>query len=181
MRTEYLLEKELERILGAMMPGNSLACQVALHTGLRISDVLQLKMAQLKPRFWVTEGKTGKRRLVGIPEELRKAIYEHNRVCGGGEWCFPGRNIEHHRTRQAVWKDVKRAAEFYRLDVNAGPHSFRKVYAVDLMEQYGDIEKVRRALNHENLAVTMLYVMSAQMLKTKGERVGKPARPSRRL
>lgn len=43
---------------------------------------------------------------------------------------------------------------------NVGPHSARKIYAVDLMQKYGDIERVRRALNHESSTVTALYAMA---------------------
>lgn len=181
MRTEYLLDKEVELILAAMRPGNSLVCQVCLHTGLRVSDALNLKIEQMKPRFWITEGKTGKRKLIGLPEDLRLAIYEHNREAGGGPWCFPGVNPEKHRTRQAVWKDVKRATEYYRIRANAGPHSFRKVYACDLMEMYGDLEKVQRALNHDNLAVTLIYTTAAQMLEgKKGKALKRAYRAGRR-
>lgn len=167
MTTEYLLDQEVERVLGLLMPSNALACQVSLHTGLRINDVLSLKREQLKPRFWVTEGKTGKRKLVGLPEDLRNELYLNWKKQGGGEWLFPGRDPRKHHTRQAVWKDVKRAADAYRLNQNVAPHSFRKVYAVDLMEHYGDIEKVRRALNHESEAVTMIYAMAAERLRSK--------------
>lgn len=179
MRVEYMLDKEVEHVLAALMPVNSLVCQVCLHTGLRIGDVLNLKVAQIKPRFWVTEAKTGKRRMVGLPEPLREAILKQQKEAGGGEWAFPGRNIAQHRTRQAVWKDVKRAARLFRVPQNVGPHSFRKVYAVDLMQKYGDIEKVRRALNHSSESVTMIYAMADSLLMSK--RLRKIARHGRKL
>ena len=167
MTTEYLLDKEVEHVLAALTPSNALVCQVSLHTGLRIGDVLSLTREQLRPRFWVTESKTGKKKYVGLPEGLRVALHKNWIACGKGKWLFPGRDPRQHRTRQAVWKDVKRAAEAFRLNQNVAPHSFRKVYAVDLMEQYGDIEKVRRALNHSNEAVTMIYAMAAERLQAK--------------
>lgn len=167
MTTEYLLDKEVEHILAALTPSNALICQISMHTGLRIGDVLKLRREQLKPRFWVTESKTGKKKLVGLPEGLREALLENWRACGKGPWLFPGRDPRQPRTRQAVWKDVKRAATAFRLNQNVAPHSFRKVYAVDLMEQYGDIEKVKRALNHSNEAVTMIYAMAAERLRAK--------------
>ena len=55
MRTEYLLQKEVERVLDLLTYENRLVMRVLLHTGLRISDALQLKPEQLKPNFWVTE------------------------------------------------------------------------------------------------------------------------------
>lgn len=156
MKTEYLLSREVDLILAALMPGNALALRVALHTGLRIGDVLALRPDQLRPRFWVTEHKTGKRRQVGLPEPLLSDLKE----AAGEHWVFPGRDPQKHRTRQAVWKDMKRAAKAFRLPVNAGPHSARKVYAVELMRKYGDIDRVRRALNHNSETVTLLYAMA---------------------
>lgn len=164
IKTEYLLNKEVEHVLALLTPSNQLIIQVCLHTGLRLSDVLCLKPEQLKPRFWITEQKTGKRRIVGLPDELREKI----RAQSGAVWCFPHRLDEtKHKTRQAVWKDVKRAARLLRLKQNAAPHSFRKVYAVDLLNKYGDIAKVRRALNHSSDSVTAIYAMAAQLLETK--------------
>lgn len=80
-----------------------------------------------------------------------------------------------HHTRQAVWKDVKRAAQAFRLKQNVGPHSARKVYAVDLMKRYGDIERVRRALNHSSESVTLIYAMADQQLLAKYRRRRKAA------
>ena len=70
MKTECILRKEVDLILAALTPENSLVMRVALHTGLRISDIRCLRPDQLKPHFWVTEQKTGKRRQVGLPEPL---------------------------------------------------------------------------------------------------------------
>ena len=70
MKTEYILRKEVDLILAALTPENRLVMRVARHTGLRISDILCLRPEQLKPHFWVTEQKTGKRRQVGLPESL---------------------------------------------------------------------------------------------------------------
>ncbi|MBQ9148371.1 MAG: tyrosine-type recombinase/integrase [Oscillospiraceae bacterium] len=173
MRTEYLLQKEVERVLDLLTYENRLVMRVLLHTGLRISDALQLKPEQLRPNFWVTEQKTGKRRQVGLPEPLLADL----RDSADGEWVFPGSKPGKHRTRQAVWKDVKRAAAALRLTQNAAPHSARKVYAVELLKKYGDIDRVRRALNHGGLEVTLIYAMADKQLTAAGRRRrGKPGR-----
>ena len=166
MTTEYLLNREVDLVLSALTPGNALVMRAALHTGLRISDLLRLKTAQLATRFWVTESKTGKRRQVGLPEPLLSDIKKQ----AGAVWAFPGALPGKARTRQAVWKDVKRAAEAFRLPQNVAPHSARKVYAVDLMQKYGDIERVRRALNHSSTAVTLIYALADRQLDSKYKR-----------
>lgn len=166
MKTEYLLEKEVDNVLAALTPENALIMRVALHTGLRIGDVLRLQAAQLAPRFWVTESKTGKRRQVGLPQPLLDDLKKQ----AGETWVFSGRNGKKPRTRQAVWKDVKRAAKALRLPQNVAPHSARKVYAVELLAKYGDIERVRRALNHSGTAVTLIYALADKQLENKNRR-----------
>lgn len=166
MKTDYMLHREVDYVLGALTERNALIMRVALHTGLRISDVLALKTEQLKPRFWVTEKKTGKHRQIGLPEPLLSDIKNQ----AGQVWAFPGRKPGRAHTRQAVWKDVKRAAKAMRLPQNVAPHSARKVYAVDLLQKYGDIKRVQRALNHSSLAVTLIYAMADHQLQSKNRR-----------
>ena len=114
--------------------------------------------------LWVTEQKTGKRRIVGLLEYLLKDM----RKIAGKKYVFEHKNDpERHRTRQTVWKNVKRAAVAFRLPQNVAPHSARKVYAVDLMRKYGDIDRVRRALNHSSESVTLLYAMADMRLRAK--------------
>ena len=166
MRTEYLIDKEVERVLDLLTYENRLVMRVLLHTGLRIGDALRLRPEQLKPNFWVTEQKTGKRRQVGLPAPLLADL----RAAAGENWVFPGAAPRRPRTRQAVWKDVKRAAAALRLTANAAPHSARKVYAVELLQRYGDIDRVRRALNHGGIEVTLIYAMADKQLRARGRR-----------
>lgn len=163
MTVEYLLQREVDLVLAALTPANRIVMRVMLHTGLRIGDVLALRTAQIKGRFWITEQKTGKRRCVGLPADLRADILAQ----AGDVWAFPGRSPGKPRTRQAVWKDVKRAAKAFRLPVNVGTHSARKVFAVDLMREYGDIDRVAKVLNHSNMATTFIYAMADMQRKSK--------------
>ena len=174
MTTEYLLHREVDEVLAMLMPGNALVMRVSLHTGLRVGDVLSLNTDQLAPRFWVTESKTGKRRQIGLPEPLLSDL----KKCAGDIWVFPGKDPRNHRTRQAVWKDVKRAAKALRLPQNVGPHSARKVYAVELLAKYGEIKRVQRALNHGSESVTLIYALADKQLESKTRR--RRAAPGRR-
>lgn len=166
MKTEYLLNREVDLVLAMLTERNALIMRVALHTGLRVGDVLSLKTDQLAPRFWVTEQKTGKRRQVGLPQPLLDDIKKR----AGTTWAFENPMTGRPQTRQAVWKDVKRAARALRLVQNVGPHSARKVFAVELLQKYGDIERVRRALNHGSESVTMIYALADKQLESKQKR-----------
>ncbi len=167
MKSEYLLQEEVDLVLSALTPVNRLVLRVMLHTGLRVGDVLSLRTAEIKPRFWITEQKTKKRRFVGLSDELRREMLEQ----AGKKYVFQHRtDPRRHRTRQAVWKDMKRAARAFRLPQNVGTHSARKVFAVELMERYGDIDRVRRALNHRSSEVTLVYALADAQLRAKNKR-----------
>lgn len=167
MTTEYLLHEQLDHVLAALTPANELVCRALLATGLRISDVLTLKPEQIKRNVWVTEAKTGKPKQIGFSAELRDAILAQS----SARWAFPSpKDPRKHRTRQAVWADLKRAAAAFRLPQNVAPHSMRKVYAVELRKKYGDIERVRKALNHDREATTLLYALADHLLTSKPRR-----------
>lgn len=162
MKTDYILHKELDKVLDLLTPGNRIVMKTAIQTGLRISDVLSLRREKLGRQFWIVEQKTGKKRRVNLPEALLEEILLQSE---GSEWAFPGRDPGKHRSRQAVWKDVKRAQRAFRLPQNLGTHTARKVYAVELFDRYGDLQRVRRALNHQSLEVTVLYAMADELTR----------------
>lgn len=164
MTAEYLLFEQMEHVFAALTPENRLVCRVCVATGLRVGDVVALRTDQLAPQFWVTEQKTGKRRRVN----LTAALLEELRSQAGVVWVFPGRDPAKHRTRQAVWRDVKRAARAFRLPQNVSVHSLRKVWAVDkLTKARGNLAVVQRGLNHSDQATTMIYAMAYQLYQAK--------------
>ena len=167
MTTEFMLDRELDRVLSALTPTNRLVCEVMLQTGLRVGDVLSLRTEGLKPVMWVHESKTGKKRQVGFTN----ALYNRMMAQAGKVYVFESRlDPEKPRSRQTVWADVDRAARAFRLPQNIGTHSMRKIYAVHLMEKYGDIERVKRALKHSSVHVTVLYAAADKLLEAKRKR-----------
>lgn len=159
------MHREMEHVLAALTPANRLVARVCIATGLRVGDVVKLRTETLAAQFWITESKTRKRKRVNLSKKLLADL----RAQAGAVWVFRGAKSEDtHRTRQAVWSDVKRAAKAFRLKPNVAPHSWRKIYAVDMLKQSkGDLKKVQRALNHGDQATTMIYAMSCELYKAK--------------
>ena len=143
------------------MRPNRLACLVSMCTGLRISDVLNLRTEQLqKERFSVVEQKTGKRKFVRLPEKLRIDCLR----ISGDIFVFPHRlNKWKHRTRQAVWKDLKRVSQIFRLRGAIAPHSMRKTYARTLRAEGFSLAQIQKALNHSDPTVTALYAYADEL------------------
>jgi site-specific recombinase XerD len=168
MRTDWVKKEELKHILAALMPANRLAVEVSLASGLRITDVLGIKAEAVREakqqRITVRELKTGKTRRITLPAEL----YQRMLFLAGRLYVFEHRNDwRRHRTRQAVFKDLKRAAKVFRaasgLKANVAPHSARKTYAVDAYKRTGDLKRVQKLLNHSDEAVTMLYALADEL------------------
>lgn len=163
MVSKWLPHEEVRHILAALMPANRLVCEVQLATGLRIGDVLALKReAVSRGRFTIKEEKTGKSRRVRIPEHLQAQLLAQS----GRVFVFEGRLDQFkHRTRQAVFKDIKRACKAFRITEQISPHSMRKVFATEFFHKTGDIKRVQKLLNHSDEAVTFIYAM-ADVLST---------------
>jgi len=108
--------------------------------------------------------KTGKRRRISITGKLQRQLLRQ----AGEVYVFEGRlDVHKPRTRQAVYKDVVRAAKLFRVSENLTPHSARKIYAAALMHDCGDIQEVQHRLNHSDPSVTMLYALSDLVAKKK--------------
>ena len=160
MRSRWVENDTMGHLLAALMPANRLALECSLRYGMRIGDVLALKTQDVeRGDFTYVEQKTGKRRRLHIsPDYQARLLRQAGRV-----YVFQGRNNwKRHRTRQAVYKDLKRIAAAYRLK-GVSPHSARKIYAVDRYRQYGDIRRVKRLLNHSDEAVTVLYALADEL------------------
>lgn len=164
MRSEWVEDDTMRLILAAMMPANALAIEVSLYTGLRIDDVLALKTDQIRrtPRPYVRDSKTGKSHRIYLPAELRERMLSQ----AGKIWIWEGRtDWTRHRTRQAVYKDMRQAAQVFertgRLRAHVSPHSARKSAAVRAYKK-GGLDAAAALLQHDkgHPLVTLIYALS---------------------
>lgn len=167
MRTDWIDSSVMSHILAALTEPNRLAIVVSLVTGMRIGDVLKLRPGDLrKERLIYTEEKTKKRRRVRIPLKLRRELMAQS----GKVFVFEHRlDPMKPRTRQAVFKDIKRAATAFRIPLVVGCHTARKVYAVDEYRRDMNVRRVKNLLNHSSEAVTLVYILADEMTARKEE------------
>lgn len=153
MKSDIITLEEFKKIKKLLQPANALALETAAKTGLRIGDVLQLKTDNINDNLihYVAQ-KTGKSGTAKIPQGLKTRLL-NNAVNG---WLFPGRNPKKHRTRQAVFTDMTKAAKRLNLQHHATPHSTRKLFAVETLNKKG-FNATMQALQHSNPNITRLY------------------------
>ena len=159
MRTDYLNPQLYNKLYSCMTYENVLALRVSLETGLRIDDVLSLRASQIVRRtICGTAEKTDKPYKKTISADLAKRLAALTPNAGG--YIFPHRlDPLKHRTRQAVWLNMKKAAALMGVKLNAAPHSARKTYAVEMFKDKG-LEQTQRELQHDRISTTMLYAFS---------------------
>lgn len=161
MRSDYMKPENYNRLFVFMSYENVLAVRVSLETGLRIGDVLKVRPSELRGRtIFFSAEKTGKSGKAVISQDLANRL----RQIAGTDYIFEGRGGSGHRSRQAVWKDVKKAAAQLRAagaisGENITPHSARKTFAVTDAERYG-LNHTQKQLQHRDKATTRAYAFS---------------------
>lgn len=155
-RARWLPREQMEHILAFCMRENREALRLSLDYGMRIGDVLRMPTdAARRGRWSFKEEKTGKRRRVTLSSAHRKECLS----IAGKIYVFEHRLDPHkHRTRQAVFKDLKRIARFFGAK-DISPHTARKIYAVERFKG-SDLKRVQKLLNHSDEAVTYLYALA---------------------
>lgn len=163
MRTDYIKPSVYNKLYMILQYENALALRLSLETGMRISDVLNLRVEQLEGRtITYTISKTKKEDKKVISADLAKRLLQ----ISGKNWLFTGRFGNKPRSRSAVWKDIKKASKILNLSENVGCHSARKTYAVEKFHQDG-IAETQKALAHDRVNTTMIYAFSDMLVNDK--------------
>jgi len=162
-----LSPEEVARLLDAA-PGLKYraALSVAYGAGLRASEVVSLKLADIDSErmvIRVEQGKGRKDRYAMLPEPLLHllrawwlAARERGVMLPRG-WLFPGQNpINPLTTRQLrrAFDDARAAAG---IDKRVSLHTLRHCFATHLLEQKVDIRVIQVLLGHKKLDTTARY------------------------
>jgi integrase/recombinase XerD len=148
-------------------------------TGLRVSELCQLRLADLETTMGVVRvvGKGNKHRMVPVGKAALAAVQHY--LADGRALLLKGRacpylfvtNRGRSMTRQAFWKLLagygKKAGIFHNLT----PHVLRHTFATHLLEGGADLRSVQTMLGHADISTTQIYthVMRSRLRKTVDE------------
>ena len=163
---ERILTEEEEARLLAESPGYLRPILVvALNTGMRRGEILNLKWEQVdltRRIIKVQHTKSGKSRIIPINDVLLNAFLELERLDRGNVWVFPNPNTGLPYTE--VKKSFKAACKRAGI-VGLRFHDMRHTVATRLIESGVDIITVRDLLGHFSVRVTQRYTHSNQNQK----------------
>lgn len=171
-----LSEAEVEALLLAPNVETSLGMrdrtmlEVLYATGLRVSELVNLKLSQINLRQGVIRvtGKGNKDRLVPLGEEAVQwletylADSRHEMMAGQhSDVVFPS-NRKQFMTRQTFWYAIKRYARQAAIDKPLSPHTLRHAFATHLLNHGADLRVVQMLLGHSDLSTTQIYTHVAR-------------------
>ena len=146
------------------------AMSVAYGAGLRVSEVVSLKVSDVdgeRMTLRVEQGKGRKDRYAMLSPVLLERLrawwrlgHAQGKIRHGG-WLFPGLDPTDHVTARQLNRAVHLAAATAGIDKRITPHGLRHAFATHLLEQKVDIRVIQVLLGHKKLETTALYTQVA--------------------
>ena len=128
--------------------------------GLRISEVLNLKLSDLQSNDLSIFGKGKKTRLIPIAEEVSMFLKQMIKKC---PFEFDEKNFIFVGIRgkklkaEIIQKEIRRLRNSFMLPDNTTPHSLRHTFATELLENMVDLRVIQEILGHSSLSTTQKY------------------------
>jgi len=137
--------------------------EVFFGTGVRLSELANLKINSIRDNFISVVGKGSKKREIPLTIHVKDALSEYLNIrsdlLGGKEdsgYVFLSRN-----GRQMTTRDIARRVKLCLSKSSAqsadNPHALRHAYATQLLEGGADIRVIKELLGHSNLSTTQQY------------------------
>ncbi|EOQ06900.1 site-specific integrase [Bacillus cereus] len=147
---EYLKEKNARNYILFVM---------GINTGLRISDILKLRVGDLKgSHISMREMKTGKQKRIQITAALKRELRWFNENREDDEYLLKSRQGKNRPIgRSMAYKILSGAAAEFGLD-EIGTHTLRKTYGYHMYMQTKNIALLMEIFNHSSEKVTLRYI-----------------------
>lgn len=162
---EELLEiTDFERLSRMAQRENDLRALAIFNTlyltGMRVSEMLQLKVSDINKDFVNIIGKGDKSRDIPISEKLKDYlkdyVRERNQPING--YLFVNQNNYNVMSRQSVDRIIKHYAGMAKVKLTkAHAHSFRHLSGIRMIEEGLTIDEVADILGHGNINTTRIY------------------------
>jgi site-specific recombinase XerD len=160
-----LSPQEICRLLEvAPGPKYKAAMSAAYSAGLRVSEVVALKVADVDSKrmlLRIEQGKGRKDRLAMLSPRLLDLLRDWYCIARPAVWLFSGRDPMLPMTTRQLTRAVHIAARLAEINKRVTPHTLRHSFATHLLEQNIDIRLIQVLLGHVKLETTALYTQVA--------------------
>lgn len=132
---------------------------MGINTGLRISDLLPLKVEDVKGKSHITivESKTDKKKKFSINRSLEAYIDEYTTGMDEEDYLFPSQKTGKPMTRVQAYRILNQAAEKIGLE-EIGTHTLRKTFGYHFYQKTKDVALLQELFNHSAPSITLRYI-----------------------
>lgn len=133
-----------------------------INIGLRISDLLRLKVKDVKNGYMsVREKKTKKINQIVITSDLTRFLdqYIKRYDLDLEDYLFTSRKgINKHITETQAYRVMQRLAKGVKLNYPIGTHSMRKTFGYHYYKKTNNVVALQKMLNHSDPQTTLIYI-----------------------
>ncbi|CQR47555.1 Tyrosine recombinase XerD [Paraliobacillus sp. PM-2] len=158
IRDKYLIEA-MKQELRKVSYRNYFLFVMGINTGLRISDLLPLRVGDVKGQTHIVikETKTRKMKRFLINLELRNLIYDYTMNMRMEDYLFPSHKTDLPIKRVQAYKILNEAAENVGIH-DFGTHSLRKTFGFWHYTMHKNVALLQDIFNHSSPDITLRYI-----------------------
>ena len=133
---------------------------IGINVGLRISDILKLKVDDVKNKDYITikEQKTGKYKKIPITNSFKTVLEEFIYGKSENEWLFASRRGNKAITRIQAYRIINNACAKAGISSNIGTHTLRKTFGYHFYQEKKDVALLQCLFNHSAPSITLRYI-----------------------
>ena len=139
---------------------NRAALMTAYGAGLRVSEVVALKVSDIDSQrmlLRVQQGKGQRDRYAMLSPRLLEILRAWWRAARPQDWLFPGWRVHRHLTPASLQQACRDAAQRAGLRKRITVHTLRHSFATHLLENGTDIRVIQVLLGHQRIDTTAHY------------------------
>jgi len=156
-RPKTISNADADRLIQRLPAADRALIGLAIESGLRIGDILNLRAGDIRRQMYVWESKSKRAREFKISEKLYNRLRDLCIFKRSSDYVFhsarkSGRSVH----RSTIHRRIKKALKSLNFDCSA--HSTRKLYAQNVFRRTKSIDAVQDALHHQKRKVTLTYL-----------------------
>ncbi|GGI46037.1 site-specific recombinase [Paenibacillus marchantiophytorum] len=151
--------EELQAVLKEQSIRDWLLFTIGINSGLHLSDLLSLKVKDVRDRTTVSvrEEKTGKLKTFQLSAQLKDFIEDYIKYMDEGNYLFPSQRTGNPIKRIRVYRILSEAAKQVGLS-DIGTHTLRKTYGYHYYLKTKNVSVLRDLFNQSAPSVTLRYI-----------------------
>jgi len=162
---DYLVLEGVLRDLEKWNPKYHAIFLVGIYTGLRISDILRLRVRDIRAdELRIRQKKNRKWVMLPVHPEIRRGIAEYIKGMSDHDWLFRSRQVKlnvrvrRELDRSTVYKMLNKVCSNYGL-YSVGCHTMRKTFGYHMyMANKKNVGLIMEIFGHSDQSITLRYI-----------------------